>query len=288
MKNPYKRTDVFTCHEQSHAKFENRVSVYHVMHVKKCYPHGCCYYKWHCALLNKGKSCIRRFHHVGRLCEGCSYFGDSKIYYQPRVILSALEFDRFKSELEEFEDWLAVVQDKDINFWGKVETIKPHFKKYILPDGVHVKLDGYIVIFSHGYIHSTVFDDVFYGTISPQQQERFVIAPADTFAAIGKMTLNNGRLVFARMWSLDFDERSHAETWRNSQALVARQTAVEFSNQPDSCLHCPKGALVDVVNKRQHQAPHRALYCLEGIQNPELCYIHAQRKNFHSFVCKRM
>ncbi|NIA29601.1 MAG: hypothetical protein GWP06_06765 [Actinobacteria bacterium] len=61
----------------------------------------------------------------------------------------------------------------------------------------------------------------------------------------------------SKMWNLEFDSRSGKETWNNSQTLVARESATLISTQPETCLHCSKGALVDVVEKKKGQATMR-------------------------------
>ena len=90
MINQYKRTDVFRCNYESHAKFENKVSVYHVLKKKKCWPTGCLSFKWTCRLLNKGKKCIRGYDFMGKKCDGCSYYDDIKIHNQPQSLIKVL------------------------------------------------------------------------------------------------------------------------------------------------------------------------------------------------------
>jgi len=279
MRNPYKRTDVFVCNFSSHAKFENRVSVYHVMQSKKCYPQGCIYFKWSCDLLDQGKNCVRGFNHPGRLCKGCTHFKDEKIHYQPKVKLSKLEYQRFLAELEDFEDWLTVVQDRELSIWLEVLSIKPRFRKEISDGRGQIRLSGYLIIANHGYIGSDAFDDYFYVYISPRQQEKFKIAPDDRFEARGILKLDRGRVLFPKIWSIDFEYRAHNATWNNSEALVARQMANAFDRQPEACLHCQYGALVDVSERQKGQTINkRELYCLKGIINPTDCYIAAKER----------
>ncbi len=272
MRNPYKRTDVFVCNYETHTKFENKVSVYHVMYSRKCYPHGCVFYKWSCDLFNKGKTCVRRFKHVGRLCDGCTHWTEERIHYQPRIKLSALEFDRFNAELDEFEDWLSTAVNRETDFWGELDSIKPRFRRYQQTSGHRLHLQGYLLVFKRGFIGTTEIDDLFYALISPRQQERMEFSAGDRFEARGRLVLDRGRLVFEKMWAVDFDVRSGEPVWRNSEALVARETATFFQTQPEACLHCPYGALVDVFVKNSgEQKVKRMLYCLEGIKDPALC-----------------
>jgi hypothetical protein len=279
MKNPYKRTDVFACNYQSHAKFKHRVSVYHVMRQKKCYPQGCLMFKWSCELKNKGKRCYRGLNYVGRLCEGCTYYLDEKIHYQPRILLSGAEFEEFKQELEDFDESVSEHQNRDLDILCDISSIKPRFKKTISGGKGHLRLDGYLLVMRHGFIDITEFDDYFYANISPNQQDRFRFAPGDRFEARGRMSLNRGRLLFNKIWAVNFESRSGKLTWNNSRALVARSSAFEFRAQPESCIQCPYGALVDTVEYVEGQKQFkRSLYCLEGIKNPELCYLPAMAK----------
>ncbi|MBN2000506.1 hypothetical protein JW935_23345 [candidate division KSB1 bacterium] len=288
MKNPYKRTDVFVCNYETHTKFENKVSVFHVMYSRKCYPQGCFFYKWSCDLKNKGKTCIRRFKHVGRLCEGCMHWAEERMHYQPKIKLSALEFERFLSELDDFEDWISTFVNREPVFWGEVDSIKPRFRRYQYMAGHQLHLDGYLLVFKHGYIGTTELDDLFYAFISPRQQERLCFSAGDRFEARGKFILDRGRIVFEKIWAVEFESRSGGPVWHNSEALVARETATFFETQPEVCLHCPQGALVDVYFKENGtNKVKRRLYCLEGVKDPYLCYVSGMQKINHCYEIKK-
>ena len=275
MKNPYKRTDVFRCNYQTHQRFANRVSVYHVLKARNCYPQGCVMFKWSCAKFDKGQSCVRGFKHIGRLCDGCTHYSDEKVNYQPKLALSRLEYERFQSELEDFEDWLQEHQNRDVEFWCTIEAIKPRFKKIVHKEKGQLCLEGYLYIAKRGFIGLTDFDDTFYGYLSSYQQERLKIAPGDAFEARGHLTLDRGRVLMQRTWSIDFETRSGEKTWTNSEALVSKQIATLFKHQPESCLHCLHGALVDVqqIQRDGSRTSRRQLYCLQGIAQPTECYM---------------
>jgi hypothetical protein len=276
MKNQYKRTDIFACNYETHSKFNNRVSVYHVMRAKKCYPQGCLFFKWHCSLLQKGKSCRRGYEHVGRKCSGCKYYYDEKIHYQPKVMVTPDEYRSFEEELEEFEEWLAEKENNEITFFGKVETIKPRFHHSWNNTHGQVRLKGWLVTFAQGFIGTESFEDPLYAHISPHQQERFRIAPGDQFEVRATLSIDRGRIILTRLRGIDIEQRSGEVTWTNGQALVARQSATFFEGQPAKCLACHYGALVDVedrVDGRIHS--RRALYCLKGIVDPQVCYVSA-------------
>lgn len=279
MKNPYKRTDVYVCSYSAHSKFKHRVSVYHVEQVKKCNPHGCIMFHWVCARFNKGLRCPRNFKYVGRLCHGCSYFQDEKINHQPRVKLSPFEYEIFRQELEQFDDWLDEHRNREVELTATINSVKPCFKKSIAGKSGQVRLDGYLLTFNGGFIGTTEFDDYFYARVTPRQQERFRFCRGDRFDAKGKMVLDRGRLLFPKIWAIEVTMKNEDEIWENSEALVAKQTATLFTNQNENCLRCRHGALVDVTEKiRGEEKNYRELYCLKSISDPSLCYIHTKRQ----------
>ena len=279
MKNPYKRTDVFACNYQGHAKFKHRVSAFHVMRQKKCYPQGCLMFKWVCELRNKGKTCYRGFNFTGRLCEGCRYFLDEKIHYQPRILISGAKFEAFQRELEEFDEWMSEFQNRELDILCEISSVKPRFKKIISNGKGQLRLDGYVLVLRHGYIGVTEFDDYFYANISSHQQDRLRFAPDNKFEARGRMALDRGRVVFNKIWAITFQDRSGHSAWNNSRALVSRTTATEFQRQPESCIKCPSGALVDTIEIQNGQKSfRRSLYCLEGMRDVQTCYMAAADK----------
>ena len=233
-------------------------------------------FKWSCRLMEKGKKCVRGYNYVGRLCEGCSHYQDEKINYQPRICISGQEFEDFEQELDDFNDWVTEHQNRELDIWCQVENIKPRFVKTLSGKGGQIRLQGYLILVRNGFIGQTEFDDFFYIHISPNQQDRLRFAVGDRFDARGSFSLDRGRILFKYIRRVEFGSRSGKETWNNSKALVARQTASRFERQYETCLHCPHGALVDVMDREQKgQKVFRELYCFESIQDPQNCYVYA-------------
>lgn len=274
MKNLYKRADIFKCNFQTHSKFDNRISVYHVLREKKCYPQGCMFFKWHCKKLEKGERCPRGYDHVGRKCFGCKYYSDEKVHYQPQIVVDPSEFRQFEEELEEFEGWLLEVQGNEVSFYGQVESIKPRFAQNWEKLHSQVRLKGWLLKLTDGFIGTEKFEDPVYAHISPHQHQRFRIAPGDKFEVRVLLTVDRGRILLSRFRRLEFEQRSEKVTWTNGQALVARQTATLFNGQPSQCLACKYGALVDVEERADVKTKlRRSMYCLKGISNPQDCYV---------------
>lgn len=279
MINPYKRLDIFKCKSLGHAKFENRVSVHHVLRVKKCFPQGCIYFLWRCKLLNKGNSCPKGYTHVGRNCFGCKEYFDEKIHNQPILLVNQNEYEEFLDELDDFEDWLESIHGKFAEIKGTILTIKPALTKIIHNQSSHLNLNGYFIHFDEAFIDTVHWEDHCYAFIYPDMQERFKFAPGDTIEFRSKIELDQGRLVFKKLNSIEFDYRSENPTWSNSHALVLKHTIFPFDHQPKKCQQCDQGVLVDVIDKsRPRWERSRELFCLKSFPDPEVCYYEVEKK----------
>lgn len=279
MKNPYKRTDVFTCNYSDHSRFEGRVSAFHVLKVKKCFPQGCLYFHWSCSRKNKGLSCKRGFNYIGRLCQGCSFYQDEKRHCQPNIIITESEWQAFQCEVESFDEWLQELQGREVETAFRIDAVKPRFIKEVQSDHGRVRLAGYLLIMSQGFVDREFFQDTLYAIVSPNQQEQHAFAPEDEVEARALITLDRGRPILSRLRAVAFEKRSGQPTWNNSRALVARSGASYFSNQSGGCLQCPHGALVDVtVQERGRSLQRRDLYCLAGMPEQYECYVYALHK----------
>jgi hypothetical protein len=279
MINLYKRLDVFKCKSVGHAKFEHRVSVHHVLRVKNCYPQGCIYFLWRCHLLNKGQSCNKGFTHVGRKCFGCRHYFDEKIHNQPFSLLANDDYQQFLDELDDFEDWLESIREKQLDIQGTILTVKPALTKIIHHQSSHLQLNGYFIHFDEAFIDTVHWEDHCYALIYPDQQARFQFAAGDKIEFRSKIELNEGRLVFKKLNNVEFLDRSHQPTWSQSQALVVKHTTISFDPQPTKCLHCDQGMLVDVIDKSRPQwERNRELFCLKSFPSPEVCYYAVEKK----------
>lgn len=272
MINQYKRLDVFSCNYESHAKFENKVSVYHVLKVKKCYPQGCIYFKWKCKLINKGKRCIKGYNYIGKNCFGCSYYYDIKVHSQPIIKLSQEKYQEFLEELQLFEDWLDEVVNNTVNFWGKIDVVKPRFSKMASSARNNLNLNGFTLIFREAYFDNTHFNDLCYAVISPERQQRLKFAAGDEVEFRATVELDRGRILLKRLRNVDFINRAQNHVWTYSDALVAKRTATFFEKQPAKCLTCAYGVLIDVYDQSHTKhTKRRELFCLKGVKDPELC-----------------
>lgn len=272
LKNQYKRQDVFRCSHKAHFKFEKSVSVYHVLREKNCFPQGCIYFFWKCRLLNKGKSCFKGFEHVGKKCFGCKEYYEEKVCYQPELLLAQEKYEKFKKSLEEYEEWLGEVLGRDIEFSGEINSVKPHLKKIIYPNGQSLRFKGFLLSFKNGWIDRVFFDDYIYAKVSIRAQEKYKFSRGDKLDFKARLKVDRGRIVLEKVRYVDFSKRSDNSSWDLSEALVAKSTGTEFDCQPERCLVCEKGCLLDVVDKSSpRERVFRHLFCLAGIKDPENC-----------------
>ena len=278
--NLYKRQDVFRCVQQFHAGFENRVSVHHVFKEKGCYPEGCIYFRWRCRKLNKGQPCHKKFEHVGRTCFGCKEFYDEKIINSPRLLLDDGEYKRFREELREFDEWVEEVRGREVNLIGTVDGVKPMFRKFVHPGGRSaLKFEGFLVTFREAYFDYVHFEDHCYLRVGRSTQRRQRFARGDRLDLYATVGLSHGRFVLHRPKRLEVESGGGEDPWTEGQALVAMKTGTTFKRQPERCIACDRGVLVDVTENTKHrERRYRQLYCLEGERDPVHCNYAVKRR----------
>jgi hypothetical protein len=283
MINLYKRTDVFRCNQEAHRNFNGRVSVHHVLKEKACYPQGCLYFYWRCVLLEKGQRCIQGYGHVGKKCIGCTYYADEKVHLQPTLLLKPDDYERFLDDLEQYETWLEGIRYKRKSVSGRIQTVKPWFEKIVQPGEGHTRLRGYLLVLKKGFIDTQSFDDTFYIRVSESLMRSFRFVPKMKVDMNGEMRLDRGRLVLVHPGKVDILSRGWGFPWTKEKALVAVRTATRFTDQPETCLACPWGALADIVDKSEaEERRFRQLYCLKGVAQPEGCYVKMARRIRHA------
>jgi hypothetical protein len=175
MRNEYKRSDIFLCSNQAHSGFDKKVSVYHVLKNKKCYPNGCVYFYWKCKKLNKGESCPKKYRHVGKRCFGCKEFYDVKITNQLKIAVDDDKWRTFRDDLQDFEDWLQSVKGRSLSVWGEIDAVKPH----LLQAPNRLILKGFILTFKECFIGRTYFEDYTFARIGLNMFQRFRFSPGD-------------------------------------------------------------------------------------------------------------
>ncbi len=277
MINQYKRLDVFRCSQEAHRHFKGRVSVYHVMKEKGCFPQGCIYFDWHCVLMEKGSRCIHGYQYTGKNCKGCTYFMEEKIHLQPELLLTKTDYEIFLDQLEDFENWLEDIRFRRRNIAGQVSQVKPWYEQALYPRGGHIKLRGYLIVIKEGFIGNCHIEDTFYIRISEGLMKSHSFVPKMKFEMNGEIREDRGRIVIHRPQRIEVTKPGWGKPLTREHALVAAKTATLMLDQPDQCLACRWGALIDVIDRKERdEKRYRRLYCLKSIAKPEGCYIRVE------------
>lgn len=270
---------MFQCSHESHRYFNGRVSVYHVLKEKKCYPQGCLSFFGFCSLLQKGKRCVHRFHSTGRKCKGCTHLIEEKIHQQPRLLLSEDEYETFLEELSDFENWLTEIQYRPMEISGRISIIKPWFEQNILNHQRKTFLKGFLLILKRGFIGLASFEDTIYIRVSHFQMQTHQFLPKMKIECVGDVRVDHGRLVIHKPRKFDIIKRGWGRPMTKAEALVSIKTATHLKDQPEKCLDCRWGALVDVTeNWDGEKTSYRRLYCLKSVVQPEGCYLFVKQK----------
>lgn len=277
--NQYKRQDVFRCNHRAHFRFEKSVSVYHVLKEKNCFPEGCIWFLWKCKLLNKGQSCPKGYQHVGRDCFSCKNYFEEKIIYQPEILLNPEEDKKFQRDLEEYEEWLERTRGKWVEFSGKINSVKPHFRKIRYGRKEILEFPGFLICFKEGYLDRVFFKDHIFATISRKTQQNLKFAKGDEVEFQARLRTDKGRIVLEKIRYVEFVDKKKEASWSLSEALVAKNIGTEFDCQPDKCMMCENRSLLDVVEKMGNNASlKRHLFCLVGMDDPDTCVYHLAQK----------
>jgi len=274
LRNAYKRTNVFHCAYTPHHRFEDDVSVHHVMLTRKCFPSGCVQFRWRCKQFDKGQSCPRGYQFIGRSCEGCKFFYEKKESYNSELKLSSEEYESFRRELSEWEEWLDEVRGREVEFRGTIHTVKPHMKAFDGQRGHHLRFTGWLLTFREAIIGYDRLSDPVYVHVSRTQMSRQGLAAGMEIDALGTFDLDRGRPLLTRFHRIEV-LAGRAFVPSESEALIAAHKGATFSPPPEKCMLCERGVLVDVEGEKVRPGrPNRCMLCLEGIPAPGDCLFH--------------
>lgn len=208
---------------------------------------------------------------MGRMCFGCRFFVDEKINHRPKVALSAERYGAFRSELKEFEAWLEEFRGREVNFSGTVFSVKPNVT--VDPSrNWRMSFHGFLVVFREGFVDLIHLKDFCYLRVSGRVQEKYRFRPGDRLDFFARLTENRGRIILVGINRVEIDHREEGSWWNQSKARVALQTGRIIEGQPDRCLNCGKGCLIDVKPERgRDTGVHRRLLCLDGVRDLRFC-----------------
>jgi hypothetical protein len=84
-------------------------------------------------------------------------------------------------------------------------------------------------------------------------------------------------LVLRQLRKIEINYSGQPPFWNDERVIISRKTAVEFNNQPENCIKCPFGALIEQeTSEIEKSAPRRKLFCLKGISDYRNCFVPAE------------
>lgn len=276
-KNQYKRHDIFSCNHSAHHRFGGAVSTYYVLQEKNCYPEGCINFIWRCYLLNKGHACPKKFTHVGKKCFSCKQFYDEKYCQQPELKVTDQQYLQFHRDKEDFDFWINEHNDRPVEIDAKIISIKPDLSIIRDQPPLRFRFNGWILVFAEVYVNYDHFQDTAFAWISKRTQESLEFAIGERFEAEARFNFVRGRLTFNRLHRIDKISSEDIQPPDINRIMVASETASIIPVQPEKCIRCEQGILIENQNlHKNRQGRRRTLVCLQGVKNPSDCLYHLQ------------
>lgn len=273
MKNLFKQKGIFICKHDVHQEFSSQMSVYHILEEKRCFPNGCVYFKWKCKILAKKKKCHRNFSTVGRKCFSCKYFYEEKIHQFPEILLESQE--KFLNDYIEYLEWIETLKTKRVLCEGKVESIRPDFVVNKYNGKFQLKVRGFLISFTEGFIQNTLFEDQFFLHITASLQNKLKIKKDDEIEFFADLKIVQGRMEFYHPNKINFYLRGSDQPMNKGDALVSMNSATIFQNQPEKCKQCIHSVLPEIEGIKYGRK--RALVCTQGINDYNYCVDFSQK-----------
>ena len=269
-RNLYKQSDVFKCIHDAHLHFKAHISPYYILLEKKCYPHGCVYFRWKCKMLAKQHKCFRNFTKVGKECFNCRHFYEEKIHQYPEFVEPESKSAEFLENFDEFNEWVQELKNRRVQCEGKIYEVKPDFILKKHNQQYHLLITGYLISFQEGYIENQFFQDKFYLSISSSTQKQLIFRPDDELEFKANLKIDRGRFKFYKSGGFQFMQRGTADAVPKPD-LYSHPNFTLFTEQPPQCLTCQHGVLVDIDT--QEPGPRRTVVCLQGMAEYKDCPI---------------
>ena len=269
MRNLYKQNNIFVCKHDTHKHFSSKISVYHILEEKKCYPNGCVYFKWKCKTLAKKKKCHRNFSTVGKHCFSCKHFYEEKIHQFPQLMINENEENSFFEQYSEFCDWIGSLDNKRVFCECTINSVLPDFILHKNNEKLDIGIKGFLVSFKEGFIEDKHFEDSFYLHIDSMQQNKLKLKKDDEIEFKAILKIINGRLELFYPKQFYFYLRGKSKPLLKSDLLVSLNTGTTFDIQHDKCKSCSFSITPRIQNNQSGKK--RVLICSKGIKDPELC-----------------
>jgi hypothetical protein len=188
------------------------------------------------------------------------------------MVLPAGGVENFKRDLRKFESWLEGLRGREVNYSGTVFSVKPRLTMDPSRNWRR-SFCGFLIVFAKGFVNMVHLEDFCYLRVSGRTQERYRFRRGDRLDFFARLNENRGRVVLSKINRVEIEERAEGVWWNENRARVALKTGSVIDGQPEKCLQCENGCLVDVVRTpTMDTGARRRLFCLEGVKDPGLCH----------------
>jgi hypothetical protein len=269
--NLYKLAGIFKCTHDVHRHFNSELSPYYILSEKGCFPYGCVYFNWKCRLLAKKRTCFRGFKYVGRKCFNCRYFYEEKLHQYPEYVNTQEEYSDFKDKYDDFELWVNELLHKRVHVEGEIDDVFPALSLRLSGSYHYLEAKGFLIRFFQGYFDNYLFSDIFYLSVSAISQNKLQFRRGDTIEFDASLRMDRGRFKFFKPGKIQFYNRGNDQALKQADVLVSIKNYTIQKDQPQKCLHCEFGALVDITNAGN--GPSRAVVCRKGIADHNTCIL---------------
>ncbi len=209
--------------------------------------------------------------------------------------VDAASFADFLEELDDFEEWLREVDNKEHECFGVISAVKPLITQRMTPATRQrpaqewSQLRGFMIAFATIYIGRTQLDDGAFAIVGKDMQTRQKFRSGDRLDFRAVFTMEQGRIILRRIRQVQFSERGTGRIWTASDAIVSRATGKTLARQAEKCVECDQGVLIDVTDQTSDMIFHR-VFCLQGMSSAAACtyrtghdlYGHSCANRFHS------
>ncbi len=169
-----------------------------------------------------------------------------------------------------------------VDFLATASSVKPEYILIKAKYNSHVILKGFLLTFRNCIINKMPYNDTVYAPVSIRLQNAMHFARHDMVSGSGYFTVSSGMIILRQLRRIEILEKTMPVYWTASKARIIQKTGTILPYQLAKCHACEHGSLLQVFYDGDNTPHARALFCLEGIADPELCGQAAEQLLMHA------
>ena len=183
------------------------------------------------------------------------------IHYQPKLLISPGEFQRYEHEYKAFRKWAHGLQGKRrVSFLGVVHRIFPYLDLALVGEILFHTLKGYLLVYKECLIENTFYSDNVYVVVDKEWPSQLRLHDEDTVSGNGRFQMDErGLISICPTFGLKkVTPGPGHRPWQPHPASPVKPRAVEYMYQ-DKCMSC--GQSLFATMWRQSKRIHVNQYC---------------------------